>query len=151
MSDYIHVLCRSRRPIALSEITDFILEGVYFDTPQFEAMPGDVKSDWQTLTVVYEAGKRPIVLHKSVGDALMHAEIAAMSANLPEGLRRRIAATFQVIAIEINSPMLTEEAWEMLDNLEVYLAREYDGVIFVEGEGFYDAALQKIEPWAGNS
>ncbi len=146
MSDFVRVLCRSPGVIMRSQITEFITEGVYFDAPRFEAIPSIIEHDWRTLTIFYQPEKRPIVLHKSVGDTLMHAEIAEMSREMSEGLRRRLQETVQTIAIEINSSSLTEEAWQMLDSLEASLARSYDGVIFVDGEGFYDAALQKIEP-----
>ena len=39
---------------------------------------------------------------------------------------------------------MTEEAWEMLDATEACVARLRDGLVFVSGEGFYDAALQPI-------
>ena len=145
MSDYIRVFCRSSRLIALTEITEFIKDGVYFEEePRFDPPLSDVEGDWQRLTVFYQPEKRPIVLHKNAGDPLMHEEIAEISAGSAEGLHRRLQETAQTITIEIHLSALTEEAWEMLDSLEAYLARTYDGIVSVDGEGFYDAALHWI-------
>jgi len=147
MSNYIRVFCRSGRPILLSEVTSFIEDGVYFEDVRFDPLPGEAEEDWQRLTIFYQPEKRPIVLHKNVNDALVRKEIAEISAETPAGeIGRRLQGTAQMVAIEIGSlSTLTDEAWEMLDSLEAYLAQTYDGIIFVGGEGFYDAALQKLE------
>ena len=147
MSDYIRIFCRSSRPVALTDITQFIEDGVYFDlTPRFDPPPGgDNEAEWQRLTVFYHPEKRPIVFYKSVNNALMRDEIAEISAGLPEDARQRLDKSWQTVAIEIDGSSLTEEAWEMLDSLEAYLAQRYDGIISVDDEGFYDASLQKID------
>jgi len=156
MSDFIRVICNSTQQLLSSEIADFILEGVYFDeTPRFEPLPESADGrvpDWQTLTIHYQAGKRPIIFHKSVNDRLMRTEVdeiveedlAGKQMAAAETLRRRLSRCYQTIAIEINPNSLTEEAWEMLDSIEAYLAQKYQGVIYVPDDGFFDASLQRI-------
>lgn len=156
MSDFIRIICNSTEPIFSSEITDFILEGVYFDdTPRFD--PPQEADDapltgWQTLAVYYQTGKRPILFHKNVNDRLMQTEIkeiveeelADKQAEAAETLRRRLLRGYQTLAIEINPTSLTEEAWEMLDSIEAYFAKKYEGIVYVPDDGFFDASLEKI-------
>ncbi len=156
MSDFIRVICNSIQRLSSSEIAEFILEGVYFDeAPRFDPPPGtasDTAPDWQTLAVYHQAGKRPIIFHKSVNDRLMRMEVdeiieedlAGKQTAAAETLRRRLSRCYQTVAIEINPTGLTEEAWEMLDSIEAYLARKYQGIIYVPDDGFFDASLQKI-------
>lgn len=156
MSDYIRILCNSTEMLSSSEIIGFILEGAYFDDspafdpPQEAAEP--TLADWRTLAVSYQAGKRPIIFHRSVNDQLMRTEVeeiieeelADKQTEAAETLRRRLSRCHQTLAIEINPTSLTEEAWEMLDSIEAYLAEKYQGVVYVPDDGFFDEALQGI-------
>lgn len=156
MSDFIRIICDSTEPVSSSEITGFIVEGIYFDeTPRFDPPQEAANASpagWQTLAVYYQAEKRPVLFHKSVNDQLMREEIneiveeelADKHATAAETLRRRLSRCYQTLAIEINPTSLTEEAWEMLDSIEAYLAKKYQGVIYVPDDGFFDESLQRI-------
>ena len=156
MSDFIRIICNSTESIFSAEVANFILEGVYFDdTPRFDP-PQESGSasavNWQTLAVYYQEGRRPLLFHKSTNDQLMlkevkeiiEEELADKQGEAAASLRRRLLISYQTIAIEINPTTTTEEAWEMLDNIEAYLAGKYDGIIYVPDDGFFNASLQKI-------
>lgn len=156
MSDFIRIICNSTEPLPSSEIADFIIEGVYFDeTPRFDP-PQEATdaspTDWQTLAVFYQAEKRPVIFHKSVNDRLMltevkeivEEELAGEQTEAAQTLSLRLSRGYQTLAIEINPTSLTEEAWEMLDSIEAYIATKYEGIIYVPDDGFFNASLQKI-------
>ncbi|MFY0578727.1 hypothetical protein ACN28S_34530 [Cystobacter fuscus] len=56
----------------------------------------------------------------------------------------RLEGTRKLIVFELDAKGASEDCWEMVDNLESWLAREHNGLIYVSGEGFYDAELQPI-------
>ncbi|HEY9742726.1 MAG TPA: hypothetical protein V6C90_19755 [Coleofasciculaceae cyanobacterium] len=64
--------------------------------------------------------------------------------NQQQNLVEKLADSQQVIAIEIDYSGLTDAAWEMLDCLEAYLAKELSGIVYAPNDGFYDENLQPI-------
>jgi hypothetical protein len=64
--------------------------------------------------------------------------------NQQQNLVEKLAASQQIIAIEINYSGLTDAAWEMLDCLEAYLAKKLSGIVYAPDDGFYDEELQPI-------
>ncbi|WP_257448852.1 hypothetical protein [Archangium lipolyticum] len=57
---------------------------------------------------------------------------------------QRIRESRQLFTFEVEPLQMKEDAWEMLDATEACVARVRDGVVFVAGEGVYDASLQPI-------
>jgi hypothetical protein len=64
--------------------------------------------------------------------------------NQQQDLIQKLTATKQVIAIEIDYSGLTDAAWEMLDCLEAYLAKNLSGIVYAPEDSFYDENLQPI-------
>lgn len=46
--------------------------------------------------------------------------------------------------LEIDPAGASAECWEMVDNLQGWIARQCGGLIYVPGEGCYDADLQPV-------
>ncbi len=144
------------RAIPHSEITEFIRNGYYFDeSPQIEVKQHPENSHregWEFINIHYQADKRPISIQITPKDQLLREEIAEALAflNQPnqgqqqQQLIQKISSSQQLIAIEIDAPGLPDSAWEMLDCLEAYLAKELSGLIYAPDDGFYDEFLQPI-------
>ncbi len=64
--------------------------------------------------------------------------------NQQQNLVEKLAASKQIIAIEIDYSGLTDAAWEMLDCLETYLVKKLSGIVYAPDDGFYDEELQPI-------
>lgn len=156
MSYFLRVFCQSDQPIDSSEILDFIVDGCYFDeTPHFEvdkSSEGDSLTPWKSLTVHYQTGKRPITISRNVNDFFLDSEVKetieiielSSKSHLPPDLVNKLAASKQVIALEIDPVGLTDDGWAMLDCLEAYLASRLSGIIYAPDDGFYDPKLQPL-------
>lgn len=151
MSTFIRIFCQSTQTVTRREIAQFIEDGVYFDKPLFELSVEDLAidaEDWKWLSVHYQEGKRPIQFARNVDDKSLREEIKEIldewnPSNLPQDIINKLTASYQVIAADIDSVELTEDAWFMLDALEHHLARNLDGIIY-DGNGFYDENLKLI-------
>jgi hypothetical protein len=152
MSYFLRILCRSDSPIGCDDIEQFITDGAYFDSdPHFVRTPPGADADWHRLEVSYEADRRPIVMENTpAGDLLSEEldEIREVATGLAPAAARTITqhldAVRRIIAIEIDRARLTDDAWEMVDALESFLARHLDGILYAPDDGFYDADLRPI-------
>ncbi len=155
MSQYLRVLCRSEEPLSRAEIGGFIREGYFFDAPPrfVPALedPEAARPEWERFEVHPPGSRRPIVLHHAAHDVLRDSVEEIAQTLLDAGLGgshapliQRIRASRQLITFELEPSQLTEDAWELLDATEAYVARLRDGVVFVSGEGIYDAALHPL-------
>jgi hypothetical protein len=59
-------------------------------------------------------------------------------------LKNTIAEAKQVFILDVNPDSLTEEAWEMCDSIERFIASRCDGLIWVKDDGIFDANLQRV-------
>jgi hypothetical protein len=156
MSYFLRVLCQSPQLVPSNEIIDFIRDGWYFDEPpHFEVQPSAEAQDethWKFITVHYQEDKRPVRIELNLNDQLLQQEIEETievirksgKLNQQQNLIEKLAASKQIIAIEIDHSGLTDAAWEMLDCLEAYLAKELSGIVYAPDDGFYDENLQPI-------
>jgi len=156
MSYFLRVFCQNPQLVPSNEITDFIRDGWYFDEPpNFEVQPSAQAEDethWKFITVHYQASKRPVRIELNVNDQLLQQEIEETievirksgQLNQQQNLIEKLAASKQVIAIEIDYSGLTDTAWEMIDCLEAYLAKKLSGIVYAPDDGFYDEELQPI-------
>lgn len=157
MALVIHVFCQDRRPVSAAEIAGFISEGCYFARPaEIGRVPLSAGQDddlaWSEMLIVYAAGRRPVVLQREGRMEELAREAAEAIGELETGnamaSRRRLLSDLeqarQLFAIELDDRNLTEDCWEMVDGLQSWIARERKGVIYVAGEGLYDADLQRV-------
>lgn len=158
---FIHIFCQADKPLRSREIAHFIEEGAYFESPpRLTVAPSSSQAGdtpWTELKIEYQARKRPVLLHREDNakefaedkqeaiEELQHAALAKKHA----ALISRLEDTRQLIVFEIDSKGATEDCWEMVDNLEGWIAREWKGLIYVAGEGFYDADLKPLCKLAG--
>ncbi|PTL79703.1 hypothetical protein [Vitiosangium sp. GDMCC 1.1324] len=153
---FLRVLCRSREPVTLGELTTFIRNGWFFDEPvRFESALDEARRtdlDWRSVEIHYQQGRRPVLVEHLFEEARVAEEVAeALEALQRAGLAsshaalvQRIQESRQLFLFEVDPVGAPEECWMMLDATEAFLARTRDGVVFVDEEGFYDAALQPI-------
>ncbi len=156
MSYFLRVFCQSPQLVPSNEITDFIRDGWYFDEPpNFEVQPtaeAEDETHWKFITVHYQTNKRPIRIERNINDQLLQQEIEETievirksgPLNQQQNLIEKLAASKQIIAIEIDYSGLTDAAWEMLDCLEAYLAKRLSGILYAPEDGFYDENIQPI-------
>ncbi|MBD2014992.1 hypothetical protein H6F96_13560 [Microcoleus sp. FACHB-53] len=156
MNYSLRVFCQSPQLVPSNEITDFIRDGWYFDEPpKFEVQPSAEAQDethWKFITVHYQEDKPPVRIALNLNDQLLASEIEETievirksgKLNQQQNLIEKLAASKQVIAIEIDYLGLTDAAWEMLDCLEAYLAKKLAGIVYAPEDGFYDEDLQPI-------
>ncbi len=156
MSYFLRVFCQSPQRVPSNEITDFIRDGWYFDEPpNFDVQPSAEAQDethWKFITVHYQTDKRPVRIELNLNDQLLQQEIEETievirksgPLNQQQNLIEKLAASKQIIAIEIDYSGLTDAAWEMLDCLEAYLAKRLSGILYAPEDGFYDENLQPI-------
>jgi hypothetical protein len=153
MSYFIHVFCQSNKPVTRNEIANFIVEGYHFETTPLFEPPHDSSEiqaeNWKTLVVHYRSDKRPIIFRRNVNDKLLREEIKEIldeltQAQLSKVVLQKFDAIHQVIAIEIDREGLTEDAWEMLDTVEGYIAQTLEGFVYAPDNGLYDKNLRPI-------
>jgi hypothetical protein len=117
-----------------------------------QAQQAEDETHWKFITVHYQASKRPVRIELNVNDQLLQQEIEETievirksgQLNQQQNLIEKLAASKQVIAIEIDYSGLTDTAWEMIDCLEAYLAKKLSGIVYAPDDGFYDEELQPI-------
>ncbi len=156
MTYFIRIFCQSPQIIPRYNIGQFILDGVYFDD-QLEFTP-DLKetearlANWDSFHIGYLPDQRPIVLTCNVEDGLFEAERDNLIDLVPRLVTTPIQSELidilmtasQVIIVELDRENLSDEAWEMLDSLEAYLAETLGGLVYAPDDGFYGNGLELL-------
>ena len=154
MANHIHIFCASPEQLSMRSVGQYmatigLLDGVpTFDPPLESAEALDPL--WVHLSVTYQAGKRPIQLHRmfepedmapALQDALTMLDDHGLASQHPE-IVQAIQGTRQIFHFELGLE-LPDDCWEMLDALEAHIAKSLKGLVFTS-EGFYDAELEPI-------
>jgi len=137
------------------ELAEFVEEGVYFDDdPRF--IPGLDELDdapLEQLTIVWDEDRPPVIIQRVSPAELEQTvgEVKKLLQTLPEEPNERIHSALDalpksrhLVRITVDAETMTDEAWAMLDSLEAHLARTYAGLVYVPGDGVFDADLQPI-------
>jgi hypothetical protein len=145
MSYSIRIYTKSA-PTSLYELVkDFAEEGAYFENAVLIAVGSGA-------SIQYEESRQPIVfelhdeddyLKKQVKELLFVLEVSKASSK-KDFLTKELPLFKHVVVIKLDTKDLTEDAWEFLDNLEGFIASEFDGLIHTDDEMFYDKELKKI-------
>ena len=155
MTTYLRVFGQAHRRISRTEIAGFVFDGVYFDEPptiEVADAAGERGGDeWTVLHIRYDAARRPIVLHMTTGGVLLGDEVTeaiealnAMGIPKAADLVLRLSGTSIIYAFEVDERNLTEDAWNMVDALEAYLARQCEGIVYAPHDGIFDADLNRL-------
>jgi len=132
-------------------IASYITKGSYFDRPRFDPTPGNRTASakkWNRLNVIYQTAKQPIELWLDVNNDMVegHVEETIESylgprkrSAIVKKVRDRLRETYQTLAVRVGfgGDEPTEDAWDMLTDLEDHMAQTYDGLIWAP-QGFYD-------------
>jgi hypothetical protein len=156
MSYFIRIFCRVPSVVTRREIAEFVLEGSYFDPPpEFEPTLDaleDTDDTWNTFLVHYGVDRRPLVLTRDIAGDLLRRETEELVFILKrsrqsagqKAVLEHLQNTTQVISIELDRDKLPKDAWEMLDNLESYLAKRLTGLVYAPDGGFFDEGLRRV-------
>jgi hypothetical protein len=156
MSYFIRIFCQSAQAVPRYNIGQFILDGAYFDgQPEFMPALNEAESrlpNWEHFQIHYLPDHHPIVLMHNTDDGLFEAErdnlidlISRLVASpIQHDLIDNLTTSTQVIVIELDRENLSDEAWEMLDALEAYIAETLAGLVYAPGDGFYGSGLELL-------
>ena len=145
------VFCR--RPADLltrEEIGQAVVDGVFFeDTPEFDPPLGSAEArapEWDSFAIRYAAAKRPVVVFRRGALRGIEKDLAEAFAKPPLDpvMKRSLVEAKQTFTLDIDQEGLTEEAWEMCDFIEHFIANRCDGLVWAPGDGIFDAKLQPI-------
>jgi len=148
---FIYLFCADSAAIDPLGIEAFIEEGAYFDDdPGFYVNFGN--HGWNKIEITPATGQPPINIHRLTESQHINPYIQQAISALEEAGRAKKHADLaaflqhiqQVFLFEIDNESLSDDVWEMLDNLEAWMAHERKGVVYVAGEGFYNADLNPI-------
>ncbi|RKR87027.1 hypothetical protein BDK92_1299 [Micromonospora pisi] len=147
MSQFHNIFCTSDARLTPSEIAERADETWYGDgEPSYSPQPGDDPA-WRRLEMRLPGIGRPIVFLRNVGaeetQLYVDEALAEPPAPLPPEVAQRIRATRQIVGIELWPESLNDDAWELLDLVQSFIASTLDGLL-VTGDGVYDAGLQPI-------
>jgi hypothetical protein len=149
MSYYLRVYCAADRLLDAKALMDFIQEGYFFEEdPAFEDLESARPPNQFSFAVRYSPDLRPILISCTKDATFIHDEISVLFTDippdLPEKYLQRLAKCNLLYCFEIKPDTLAEPAWEMLSCLEVYLAKQLNGLIYAPGDGLYDATMALI-------
>ena len=145
VAQFHNIFCSSAAPLPTSDIAEWLKnawlgEGV----PRFAPAPG-ANPAWDRFEAQVPGIGRPFVFLHETAPADFAVFVDEAISEPPTALRpetvTRLRATRQVIGIEFAPDLLDDDAWEMLDIVQAFIAREYDGLLFTP-DGVYDAQLQ---------
>ncbi|MEU1587019.1 hypothetical protein [Micromonospora sp. NPDC005710] len=147
MSQFHNIFCRSDAPLTASQIAESADESWYGDgDPSFTPPPGDDLA-WRRLEMRLPGIRRPIIFLRDAGSAetrfYVDAALEEPPGALPPEVADQIRATRQIIGIELWPETLDDDAWELLDIVQAFIARTLDGLLVTE-DGVYDAGLQPL-------
>ena len=152
----VSVYCRRVVETSRRQIGQRVEEGTFFDdTPEFDPPLNSAEADapeWGRFVIRYAVDKRPVVVVRDAGAAgteekqEIEEEIEEefVLPPLDSVLKDRIVEAKQVFTLDVNPVSLTEEAWEMCDIIEHFIATRCDGLIWAKDDGIFDANLQRV-------
>jgi hypothetical protein len=155
MRQRIQVFCTPPCQTSLYEVADFIDGGSYFDEIDFSPSisSGELKKDLcRTLDISYEDHIQPISCYKVVEPEEISKETEELisilevsrKTSIQQSLKKKLQETSLVFILEFDEDNVSEEAWEMLDSLESFLAVKCNGVIYSPDDSFLDQDLNRI-------
>lgn len=145
------VFCRKpAENLTRRQIGKAIEEGTFFDDdPQFDPPLDSAEAsapEWDHFVITYAAANRPVVIYRRGALKGIEEDIEEefVEPPLDPALQRRIIDAKQVFSLDVSQESLTEEAWEMCDFIEHFIADRCDGLVWAPGDGIFDAKLQPI-------
>jgi|GEM_PF-5140036 len=155
---YFYIFCQSKISVSSGDLIGFIQDGIFFEEkPQFvtESNP-DTSAflDWKAISVAYDPDHKPIIFANHEDDELFKKITSELLfilshpgmqiSTTQQKILKMIKETIQIFTIQLEREDVTEDAWEMLDCIESYIAEKCDGLIYAPDDFFYDARLKKI-------
>ena len=139
MSFSFYLLLSAYRPIARKDIAEFVRDGSYFDEPV--AYEPSTQGELGELTIKY-APNRSIRLRcldrenneEIIEEAIESLDSVSIPAELREQLRKRLTGTKTMVEVQVDRTRMDQNAWAMLDALEVDLMRSNNGLLYVYDE-----------------
>jgi len=154
MANHIYVHCQSDELIKYRDIAERMAVG-HFDEPPTLNPPseGDVatRTGWQTFELFWHPERRPIYVERITDRARITAIVDEVAEKFEDyGLEdsrhlvARLRTSKQTFHFEFGE--LSDNAWDMLDDIEIYLSKRLDGIVEAL-EGLYDSSLSPLVVW----
>ncbi len=145
------VFCgRPAETLTRHQIAAAIVAGVFFEaSPKFDPPLGSTEAhapQWDQMVITYADSHRPVVVFRRGPIAGIEEDIEEEFDGQPldPALQRKLVESKQVFSLDVDQSSLTDEAWEMCDFIEHFIADRCDGLIYAPGEAIFDANLQPI-------
>ncbi|WP_033339582.1 hypothetical protein [Catenuloplanes japonicus] len=145
MAQFHNIFCASATSLSRADIADALQGAWYGDgEPTFVPSP-DTTAGWQRLEARLPGIGRPVTFLRDSDSAAIGELVSEAIGSPPVPLRPetadRLRDTRQIIGIEFMPDGFDDDAWEMLDIVQAFIARQLDGLLFTS-DGVYDAQLQ---------
>lgn len=148
MSEFHNIFCASDAAITRLELAEYAVDGWYGDgEPAFSPDPSDDSdASWDEMQMRLPGILRPIVFLHDLDRATITELVdeAISERRMPEEVAARLRTTQQVIGLDLAPDTLDDDAWELLDQIQAYVATRLDGIL-VTGDGVYDNNLQHLD------
>lgn len=154
MAGHIYIHCRSADTVTYRQLVEQMADGYFGDRARVNPVCDDehaVRTDWDSFEIFWASDRRPIYVERITDPARLAMLAEAVAEKFEDyhvddkhGLVARLRESRQTFHFEYGE--LTEEAWEMFDDTERYLARHLDGVV-ESIEGFWNEELDQLVAW----
>lgn len=149
MSQFFNIFCRSENPLTRAELGEFAMESWYGEELLvFDPSLSDEASrsiEWRSFEIALPHKKRPIAIQRDIESAavteMVDETLGELESKVIPVVSNHLAETRQVIGLEIFPEEFDDDAWELLDVIESYLARQCNGLI-VTDDGVYNKDLE---------
>ncbi|GIG21424.1 hypothetical protein Cch01nite_21480 [Cellulomonas chitinilytica] len=144
MAMFLHVFARSGAALDVDAVAEAAEMAWTGDDP----LELDHETDGdQVLRISVPGAGRPITVLVASAEMVkdMVDEVLEEHDQAPEKVVEQIRATKQVVSFEVFPERLDDDGWEVVDAMEMSVARALDGLV-VTDDGIYDAHLKQLAP-----
>lgn len=146
MAQFHNIFCRSDARLPLAELTGMASDTWYGEGELSFAPDEAADADWRELTITIPgATARHVRIVCDLDPAVVSELVTEVVTEYepPPAISTRLAGTRQVIGVELRPDHLDDDAWEMLDLVQAFVARRLEGIL-VTPDGIYDDELEPI-------
>lgn len=148
MAQWHHIFCRADATLPRAELAEHITDAWYGDGSPNITSASTGGTAWQLSVELPGAPPRRIDLlldsAQEVVAELVGEFLDEHRAQLPREVTDVLRDSRQVVSIGLKPDLLDDDAWELLDVTEAFIARRLDGVVAIADDGVYDRDLQRL-------
>lgn len=146
MAQWHHIFCRSDTALPREELTEYITDSWYGDgLPNITSAPHG--RAWHELIVEFPGAPSPridLLLDSApeVVAELVNEFLDEHGEQVSREVTNFLQSSQQVVSIGLRPDLLNDDAWELLDQTQAFIAKRLDGILAIAGDGIYDRDLQ---------